>query len=83
MEKVLLITTTMFAIALAFSAFFSAQNNESVSRKWAKVHVRTDDRERRQIEQPRENDFDSSPSLDWLIFGTAILLFFAVLSLVR
>jgi hypothetical protein len=74
MEKLLLVYAVLMVILLAIAALFALGNNAPRSFHWARVRVRADDRDRRRMPDPQQDEWDGSPALLWLILGGAIVL---------
>jgi hypothetical protein len=61
-------------LALAFVLFALSRSDEARPRKWARVRVWVDDNRKQGMPPPPNEELDTGPRIDWLLFSAALLL---------
>ena len=79
MERILLVYGMVFVVALA-AVMLGLRSDGSLSQKWAKVRVRSEENRRKSIPERREEEFDPGSKVELLILGTILLLICLFLS---
>ena len=75
METFLIMYMTATGIALSFIAYIIVRNDESVSKKFAKVRVRTNEgRRNRPMNEAPEEEYDTQPNALWIVIGASLVL---------
>lgn len=73
MENILMVYVTAFGIVISVLALYAVRGDETLSRKWSRVRVRSDENPRRQVPEPEE-EVDTHSPLQWLLLGGMFLL---------
>lgn len=69
----------VLGILLAVFLLLMLRRDESISRKWAKIRVRVDDRSRQPMREHPEEEFEMGTALDWFILGLVLILIFMLM----
>jgi hypothetical protein len=80
MHTVLLVYGFAFVLILVVAAFLAMGNGPSLSRKFARIRVRLDERRRQRFQEPTEDEFEIIPLLEWLALGVVLLLLLLLLA---
>lgn len=73
MENGFLVYATIAAVVLGFLVLRAARNDQTYARKFAKVRIPIDERSRRRVEEPLDEDYDTNLPPAWLLIAAVIL----------
>jgi cytochrome b subunit of formate dehydrogenase len=79
MDKVLLVYLAVICFILAVVIFLSLQSDEFLPRKLSRVRIRVDENNRRQSQEPRDDEFEMQPKISFLVL-CAIVFFILILA---
>lgn len=76
MEKALLVDAVLLIVSVAVAVFFMGWG-DTASFRWSKVRVRSDERDRRQLPEPSQEEWDDTIMLLGLMMACIIMAILA------